>query len=342
MWRGLGTHLISKDRHELKLAAMCEPTECLDWITISPVERDVEEALFSFVLISDSHLGLKERSMINNLWLSDKMPEIMDMVIKEINQLSPDFVIHLGDIADDGRNLDDLITVRKLLDKLKCRCHLVLGNHDTWGNSRINISKAFPFPESENKSYYSFEWGEFLFIILDSSYWLYEDNFVDDSYNRNHKCPMKDIVMPKEQLLWLENNLAGNRSRKVFLFLHALMMPADERPWDSKRRGPGEGHCFFNWREALGIIDKYDNTKAVFSGHSHINELSVGKGVHHYQVGSLVEYPFLYQEVVVFASHIEVRSYQISDRSYPLESYVEEKGNNWMGTNSDLYSEIKI
>ena len=44
------------------------------------------------------------------------MPEIMENVVKEINGLTPDLVIHTGDLSGERREY--LITAKSFLDKL--------------------------------------------------------------------------------------------------------------------------------------------------------------------------------------------------------------------------------
>ena len=74
----------------------------------------------SFVVVSDTHLGRNDNKAAERNWLK---------AIDEINELRAEFVIHLGDIVDRGRESQYAIYAksRELINK---PIHEIPGNHD--------------------------------------------------------------------------------------------------------------------------------------------------------------------------------------------------------------------
>lgn len=344
----LGTQIISKGLHRLETRAMFEPTECVDYVEIKPIDRKVEEALFSFVVISDTHIHdvnsspvfseelYTERGAINTSiplygrdgiweypfnWINRmvyyKMSEIMEKVVKDINRLNPNLVIHTGDLS--GEKKEYLITAKSFLDKLNCPYYIARGNHDQ-SNEMV---KVFGIMENSN---YSFGYGSFHFIILD----------------------LHPLKKNGKGLGWLRQDLDENRNKRIFIFIHAPFVMSDNLPINIITGKPYDMRIG-NSEKVLNLLDRYENIKAVFSGHSHINTTIERNGVYHFQTPALVEYPMLYRQVVVFSSHIEVRSYQLP-KSFLKESFLttpdnifNDANNGWViGKNSDLYREIDL
>ena len=345
----LGTQFIPKGSHKLEIRAMFEPTECVEYIEVLSHHRKVEKPLFSFVVISDTHIhdinphppiqgefytgggtfsstiplygrdGAWEYPLnwINRM-LYYKMPAIMEKVVKEINGLNPDLVIHTGDLS--GEKKEYLITAKSFLDKLNCPYHISRGNHDR----KDEMLDVFSMRSSD----YSFDYKNFHFIIMDRI-----------------SMDEKD----KKELEWLENDLNENQENKTFIFTHPPLLTSDNLPVDVASGKPYGSGTAENSKQILNLLDRHANIKAVFAGHGHINELIKRKGVYYFQTSALCEYPMLYRQVVIFSSHIEVRSYQV-DKSFLKESFLTTPDNifnsainGWViGKNSDIYSEIDL
>ena len=85
------------------------------------------------VQITDTHIVPEGKH-----WQGDteaKTANRLELVIEHINNLSirPDFVVHTGDIVDDG-SIASYEHAKKLLDKLKAKYFLICGNHDNYNN----------------------------------------------------------------------------------------------------------------------------------------------------------------------------------------------------------------
>lgn len=357
----LGIQLIAKGRHRLEGRTMFEPAQPIDYIEITSVDRVVERPLFSFITLTDTHILNKTihtpspteelysgyipmydhydhdvnqfphpANWINGM-LYQKAPEIMEEVIKNIEELNPDFVIHTGDLVGEIR--ESAKAAKYFLDRLPCPYYIARGNHDNKDYVLSVFGKIF-------KDKLSFNHKGFHFIILDSCYFLSNDKVFPWPREEFNNEKFEGLIIPEEELKWLENNLSRHRDMPIFLFFHIPLVMSDNYPHPYDMR-------LHHYKKVLDVLDKYSNVKAIFSGHSHINDLAVRKDVYHFQTSSLIEYPMCYRQVVIFPSHIEVRTYQISGE-FLQESFLttpdnifKEAPNGWViGRNDNLYSEI--
>lgn len=170
---------------------------------------------------------------------------------------SPDFILHTGDLVADG-NDPALWPIffdaeRELLRK--AAFFPSLGNHER------NALSYFDFLNA--KAYYSFNWGNAHFMVIDS-----------DIENAAATKTQRDAFW-QEQTRWLEDDL--REAQKVdfrFLFAHHPPMTA------VKRRQGDNPHM-----TALEpMFEKYRLT-AGFFGHDHNYQHYVQNGVHYFVTG---------------------------------------------------------
>jgi hypothetical protein len=106
------------------------------WHAVSVVPAFKED--YYFVHVTDTHLPTHEFS--SNGWISPDTSEMVDFreVINDINLINPEFVIHTGDLINEGE-LEDYLDVRAytkaqaILAELEVPVFLVAGNHDIGG-----------------------------------------------------------------------------------------------------------------------------------------------------------------------------------------------------------------
>jgi hypothetical protein len=139
--------------------------------------------------------------------LGDRTPlagnEVFEQVMKEIKVLKPDFIVHLGNlIKGKGRDTSGIIRewnfIKKTFDDLGIPYYLCPGSEDIWDEKSEEIFLRF-----FNKTFYSFNYDNCHFIILDFSRF---PRFSD---------------LPKEMLDWLRDDLSLHRRKKwIFVFGH--------------------------------------------------------------------------------------------------------------------------
>lgn len=181
----------------------------------------------------------------------------------------PDFHLDLGDtfMTDKYARHEDARShyeaQRHHLGRIASQAalFLVLGNHDGEGPVRARSGDAmavwangmrkshFPNPEPDDfysgndrphpvagllQDYYSWHWGDALFVVLDPYWYSTRVRRSEDSgWSRS---------LGREQYEWLRRILAGRHSRHTFVFLHNLVGGGT-----SEGRGGAEASAFFEW-----------------------------------------------------------------------------------------------
>jgi 3',5'-cyclic AMP phosphodiesterase CpdA len=167
------------------------------------------------VIITDIHLG-PERHWNGILRKINKNAKayLNDFVIETNDNVKPEFVVVLGDLIEDDNEINDkknIDYITKLLTKLKCPVYYVAGNHDLKNISEDGLIKLF----NQKSLYYSFDSGDFHFIVLFSK--VSED---------------RTIWISDEQTDWLKQNLEKTNKRTIIFVHHGL---ADQdltgNPW---------------------------------------------------------------------------------------------------------------
>jgi len=185
--------------------------------------------------------------------------DVHRQVVQSIIKSRPDFVVSVGDIVTNGTVLeqwtDEFFTPAfDLISEVPV--YIAIGNHEQ--NSQY-FYDFFSFPKPED--YYSFNYGNSHFIVIDSHPWT---GYSPDS----------------EQYKWLVEDLASDDCRKaewVFVFFHR---PPWSQQWDSPGYS-GEGDV----REYLVPLFESYKVDMVFSGHTHDYERGNHNGVYYIITG---------------------------------------------------------
>jgi len=161
--------------------------------------------------------------------------EIFALLIQQINELQPDFVIHLGDVSDRGTayeldRFDDLIA------ELEPLLVTVAGNHDTKSRRKLFGERYVEPNSSTNLMDYSFDYGGVRFIIVDNS----------------------DYYVTREQLDWLERQLQTSKRKIV-----SMHCPPDYGRWKDM------GGMYSP--EAFMRLMKAHEVDLVYCGHIHLH-----------------------------------------------------------------------
>ncbi len=175
--------------------------------------------------ISDTHVGAPEfRS------------ELFRKCVDEINELNPDFVIHTGDLTNDGyrHQFEDAYN---FLDKIESELLIIPGNHD-----------------ARNVGYLHFE------EIFGGRYSVYKDRNVLMVGVDSSEPDLDDGHLGRERQIWLENVFRGYDGFKLFFLHHHLVSV----PYSGRERG-----VLYDAGEVLKILVD-SNVNLVLSGHKHV------------------------------------------------------------------------
>jgi len=179
------------------------------------------------------------------------------------------FVVELGDLIDAADSVETeqryLKTINREFSAISKDRHYVLGNHcvDT-------LTKAeFLGGREHDKTYYSFDRGDFHFVVLDAC-------FRNDGEPYGRKNSMwNDANIPAAEVEWLQADLKST-SKKSIVFAH-------------QRLDVSNDHGVKNCPEVQKILEESGKVLAVFQGHSHQNDLKDIGGIHYCTLVAMVQ-----------------------------------------------------
>jgi hypothetical protein len=195
--------------------------------------------------------------------VGDQLDEPVEGLVDSMVAVHPAFVVSVGDVVFESR-LDSFQTVKKLiLDPLAAigaRFYPVIGNHDFPLDDRWVIF----WPPPTNRHYYSFDYGNSHFTILDTNQAFLSEGGKDknpehqpDEEERAMRTQAESFQPGSAQYEWLVKDLAETKKTQIFVFFHE---PAFSY-------GGHEGSPDIQ-RILCPIFERYKVT-AAFSGHSH-------------------------------------------------------------------------
>ncbi len=208
-----------------------------------------------FGVITDVHYAnCDARGTRNYRDSKDKMRDAVDALSKR----KPSFCVCLGDLIDGPEKSNpeveaqNLATIKAEFDRLQVPHKFALGNHCVAQLTK----KQFLDGVKQPKSYFSFDQGDFHFVILDACY--RKDGVSYDAGN----FVWTDTFIPDPQLKWLSEDLAKTK-KKTVVFCHQRLDLADTNDGAVK-----------NASSVRAVLEGSGKVIGVFMGHSHVNELN--------------------------------------------------------------------
>lgn len=213
-------------------------------VNISCVQEEKEA--FSFVQLCDTQLGMG--GYAHDL-------RSFEQAVKQINELSPDFVLICGDLVHtpSDSSFADFI---KIKDGFEIPCYPAPGNHDVGlvpSDSTLNY-----YRKTIGKDYYEFLHKGHSFIVVNSQFW--KVNVENETENHNK---------------WLKETLNNQslKQRPVFVIGHYPLYT----------EFPEEEETYYNIplakRQELLNLFQQSNVKAYLSGHTHKRTMNNYKNI---------------------------------------------------------------
>jgi len=219
----------------------------------------------TFGVIADVHHGL--------------MPDAhrrLDAFLAEAALRSPDFLIQLGDFCHPT---PDARSFAKSWRSFRGPKHNVLGNHDMDYGTKQQIMELWEMP----KNYYSFDTGDFHFVVLDFNYLHTPGGFIDFA-NSNYFGAGKRRDWPNPaQVDWLRADLRS-ATRPTVIFTHQCVGPFWAKDAHLNRAAVRAV------LEAANQEAGWQKVIACFSGHHHTDHHAESGGVHYFLVNSASYY----------------------------------------------------
>ncbi|EKU91576.1 metallophosphoesterase family protein [Bacteroides oleiciplenus] len=224
--------------------------------SLSFVSCNSSDEPLKFAIVSDLHASAMPDG-------KERMQTVVDVANKE----NVDFLIQLGDFI----RLDSASrSLNAIWNEYEGEKYHVLGNHDLDTYTKEEFLKGFGIPNR----YYSFDKGDFHFIVLDGNN-LYDGKEYRHYAKANYfvESGMRAFVDP-EQLEWLINDLAATDKRCI-LFSHQSI--------DSfMNNGDKVRQVLENENKRTG----FKKVVLAFSGHNHSNYTKEINGIAYMQINS--------------------------------------------------------
>ncbi|MFH0963829.1 MAG: metallophosphoesterase [Planctomycetota bacterium] len=290
----------------------------------------------SFVVLTDTHVDVRPGRSDGDWWnrmLTTQSEPILRAAVERINDLSPDFVVHCGDLTN-GSDEASFRAAAQILKHLKMPFHFVPGNHDTYLPGARNVAADLfslpdrPFLHHVQRS------GNWRLIFIDSSWWLWKDGSVREHIAWDNFI---DVETPEGELDWVRRLFEEDPETPTFCFAHPVLAFREAYPVS---RAPGGepvpvtptplADQFSAWQALRAIIERQSCVKAAFFGHGHWHDCLIEDGTLYCQTAAMVEYPCELRLVLVYPNRIQTQVLGLSGTDFAKRSYVEEWGNTWV------------
>jgi len=261
-----------------------------------PRETSQDTQQFTFVVFGDNRPNRPDLAQ----------SDVCRKVLKEIDALDPAFAVNTGDSiygsGDRTRLLDQWNDYNETIrSHLSAKAYLALGNHEILGSK---ASQEF-FAKELGALYYSFDYGDSHFIVLDS------------------EVVGQAARITGEQMEWLKADLKKARAaRHKFVFLHRPLYPVDGHMGNCLDKYPKD-------RDALHMLFVRNRITAVFAGHEHLFDEQKRNGVRYIITGGggAFLYPstrgegdfFHFVEVSVAGDKVDMKVRKLAQGGQPAE-----------------------
>jgi predicted phosphodiesterase len=268
------------------------------------------------------------------------VPEAADicrLAVRDVAGLKPDFVVHCGDVTNDGSR-DSMRLAREVFRELDCPFYFAPGNHDCWEKGGRTDASAL-FGLAGGTLYQAVHLDEALLLVLDGAYWESREVECRDYLDRrelerttgkgNTASAGARLCIPTPELAWVEAVLRDNGDKPVLVFIHAPLR--SRGVYDTSKSQSGRPlsevpmrlpSVYCNSERLLNLLLEAGNVRAVFAGHRHWNECHTEDGLLHCLTGALIQYPCEMRLVELADGRLSGRMIPLSDPSYAERSYV--------------------
>lgn len=198
--------------------------------------------------------------------IHDATDRLSDFVTSA-NENKAEYIIQLGDFCMPYEKNEAFLNVWNSFDGSK---YHVLGNHDMDVSPKI-VTQDFWGME---KPYYSFDQGNFHFVVLDPNYFKNGDNVVSYSNGNYYSHSEGRAYIPKSQLAWLREDLS-NTDKQTIVFSHQSL-----EHWGGVKNKEEV------WEVFAEANKKSKKVIACFCGHDHQDRHAEIEGVHYIGLNS--------------------------------------------------------
>ena len=235
----------------------------------------------SFGLITDIHIGADD---INGRWPS-QVNGSEKLANMSTNLSGIDMLFSLGGNAEDEfggtppTSETNLATLKGIYSGiLTTDQHFLAGNHDLDTVTKLNwiAAQGRSVDVDASRAYYSFDIGDYHFIILDP---LFDSGGTTrDDYDATY-----EYYIPTAERTWLAADLAAT-DKRCFVFCHLRFDVAD-----SVIETAHQALNTANGVTVRTILENSGKVEAVFSGHIHSSDYNLVNGIHYFTLEAVAD-----------------------------------------------------
>lgn len=218
-----------------------------------------QKSKITAVIIADTQIGFSDN---NKSYTQDSLN--LELTVRKINQIRPDFVVLNGDMVNTSGSKKQLACFFEVIEKLDSDIPLwyVPGNHDMGNGTKDE--KIAGYIDKFGYDRFSFTADNATFIGINS-------------------CIIKDerIEYEEEQLKWLKRALraAMKKNNDTYIFCHHSFFT---KKYDEEVTYSNQS---FENRDKYWALFKEFKVKAVFAGHLHEDKTGAHDGIDMITVG---------------------------------------------------------
>lgn len=218
----------------------------------------------NFGIVTDVHKDL----------MPDADKRLETFIIKAVDK-NVDFIIQMGDFCfGDTKNKDFL----NIWEQFKGPKYHVLGNHDMDRNSKEEMLDFWGMP----KTYYSYDFSGYHFIVLDANFIYQDGKFIDYKHANFYVDDSVTTFIDDEQIEWFKADLEVTRLPTI-VFSHQSLW---HYQWGVKNR------------LTLQRIMEAHKEKVIccFNGHNHLDFHHHQNGIDYVEINSM-SYPMVVGQI---------------------------------------------
>ena len=205
--------------------------------------------------------------------------EITSRVVELVRDARPDLCIVLGDLVNDGSNMEFWQKCRNTLRPLEevCEVAAIPGNHDYAKSGGAELFRRF-FRKPGEETFVSFRHARCRFLLLDTVL----DADLSNPYGEG------GFPTDRPQMAWLKKELrqAKALSEPSFVFAHhPIFMPIQIYECTSPAIRVDDSDGNLSLGNILPVL-LHGETQMFFAGHLHIYERSMYEGTHFITTGA--------------------------------------------------------
>lgn len=265
----------------------------------NPIMANATNDTLKFVVFSDLHIGLNETN--NTYKMFHYSDDIVSNMVNEVAKMKDvSFVLIVGDLTKDSEPKNHK-RVLEILSKLNKPYYITPGNHDVrkkglpaenWGAAEL--VKNYSMPWHNGSLSYSMDVAPGVHLVS-----------LDSSSNESHFADWGGATS-KEDLKWLDEDLAKNEGKTIILMTHHALNRHDE----------ANDSLYYNDNSSQikQILSKYDVHLAI-TGHIHITNIAANGMLTDMSVPSTSTYPLSYTVWQISRTQAKVHTVWYANRT---------------------------